>query len=194
MMPNYYENREKDIRKRWFPNHVAKFTSAEIGKAALTWRHPNNINYYCRYLIEGQFLIVVGDIGEAAYGWSDLITWEFLAGLNLDYFAGKCSASEFGRGYKEWDNDVARYKRKESIYELTVKENISKADLQELAILELLEEHDRHAYHKAGAEYYDESGDAEGASAISRMGEVIALRCQAHLVGIQMAWEQANKK
>lgn len=62
-------------------------------------------NYYLHYLITGSHLVVTGDLHAAVYQWSRPVCREFVAGCELEYFAGKCIASPTGNG-EEWD---ARY-------------------------------------------------------------------------------------
>lgn len=76
-------------------------------KDRLVWARPHSSNSRVDYHIHGNLLIVWGDLGFAMYAWSQGISWEFLAGLNLDYFASKCEASEVGRGFEVWDPQVA---------------------------------------------------------------------------------------
>lgn len=101
-------NKEKRLKKN-FKNHIAtinKFIKVEdegIDIEVLTWKEPETSSYMIKYIVTGNTLCVYGDLGEAIYRWSEKITFEWLSGLDLSYFAGKCKASEVGRDFKEWD-------------------------------------------------------------------------------------------
>jgi len=99
-----------------FSNDIVEIV--EFGK-------PNNFNGWMRYIINGKFLTVQGDYGDAVYFWSGkgTLTFEWLSGLSLDYFAGKCQASEYGSGFKSWDSDKARDYLEECIIWDKVEEN-----------------------------------------------------------------------
>lgn len=199
----YYDDRAKDIRERWFPKHVAQFGDmTNDGMCKMTWSQPGTSNYATVYIISKRHLIVYGDIGEAVYGWAQDLTWDWLAGLNLSYFAGKCEASEHGRRYDDWDAGVAKICLLERIAEIKAMdvEDRAKHYAKELERLEELEyslETNRDAFKAAAQDIYDETGDGELAGSIGEMGEVTDMRCQAHLIGLQMAWAQyqeAQKK
>ena len=64
-------------------------------------------NGWMRYIINGYFLTVQGDFDDAVYKWNQNLNFDWLSGLNLDYFASKCQASEYGIGYKHWDKETA---------------------------------------------------------------------------------------
>lgn len=98
------EERVKKIADDHFAKHVVVMRT----KDRLVWSHPDSSNSRVHYHIHGNILSVWGDLGFAMYAWSQNISWEFLAGLNLDYFAGKCEASEVGRGFETWIEEEAK--------------------------------------------------------------------------------------
>lgn len=94
-MASIYEQLMMDmIRKAWFPDHVA--TVSDDGTSML-WAKPGTGIYAVKYRIIGSHLVVLGDIGCAVYRWSDRISFNWLSRISLDYFHGKCEASEDGR-------------------------------------------------------------------------------------------------
>lgn len=98
-----FEQREKMIHS-WFKNHQVDvlYLEPEIPIIRYKWKEPGtNINSL-HYIIYGSVLFVCGDLGEAVYQWSQKLTIGFLANCNLDYFAGKCQASETGRRGEDW--------------------------------------------------------------------------------------------
>lgn len=181
------EQEEKCIRERWFPNHVARFTQQDC-YSTLSWRNPNNSNYFCAYIINHNMLFVYGDVGEAIYGWGQAVTWEWIAGLDLGYFAGKCCASETGRLYKSWDPRRARNRFSEFLGD-SHRARIKYRALDEFEMPVFSSQGEwnlwlsQHGSSVIGDCYY-EMGD---------IGECINIRCHGHLLGIKMAVAMNNK-
>lgn len=97
-------NDRADIESR-FPEHVATHRVLDQdGESVerLTWRKPGTNFYRIDYTCYPGSLVVTGDCYDAIYmaGGRGL---EFWAACDLSYFAGKCVASPYGRGYKQWD-------------------------------------------------------------------------------------------
>lgn len=84
--------------------HVA--TLRDAGRV-LDFRRPGTRVYSVRYRIDGPYLIVTGDMGDAIHQWSSQLSWAFLADCTFGYFAEKCRAHPQGRSPKGWDEDVA---------------------------------------------------------------------------------------
>jgi hypothetical protein len=107
---SYRESMEAMIRED-FKDHVATVSTCQDHVCAeqitVEWRHPKHFNYRIVYVMRGGTLLAYGDCGDAVYHWAQKLTPEWLGGLNLDYFAGKVSASESKRG-KMWDDETAR--------------------------------------------------------------------------------------
>jgi hypothetical protein len=178
----------REIIDRWFPEHVATYSEGSVGDVRverLVWRKPGTNNYRVDYLSDGGVhLIVTGDLGDAIYqtGAHDLRWW---AACDVDYFASKCIASEYGRGYRSWDEDAARARVGECLAD--ERTNGNRKARGQFARLDgwsavqsrgdwrdwLLE----HGADFFGPDYF-EYGD---------VGEVIDLRCAGHLVGLKRA-------
>lgn len=71
-----------------------------------TIKKPGTRIYRIDYIIRDNILFVSGDCGEAIYQWSSDINLEFLAICGLDYFKGKCRASEVGQDFRQWDPTI----------------------------------------------------------------------------------------
>ncbi len=110
----YEEKRIEQGKRIYFPDHVAK---ADSDEHMIQWKKPGTGNNSVVYLLHRNLLFVGGDLGSAVYCWSQCITLDFLAGCNLDYFAGKCEASEVGRSFNEWDGDTAERRMRERFAE-----------------------------------------------------------------------------
>lgn len=192
-MNNTLERQADQIRKEWFPHHAAQFTrlglESENIVQTLTWKNPDSGIYCCRYLIDRNFLMVHGDIGEAVYAWPrEWLSWKFLADCDLDYFAGKCCASETGRGFRGWDPRKAKERLCETL-----------ASDQEL----------RKRYRAVDEPCYAMKGDwihwlsqyghevfGDDICELGDIGDCVHIRCHGHLLGIKMAFafELMNNK
>lgn len=201
----YVEEQKRICQAEWFKDHVAtwidKLPTGLIGCGAtvISWQNPKSWNYGCRFIIHRQWLIVVGDIGEAVYQWGGNITLEFLAQIDFGYFLGKCQASEKGRDFSMWDSGVAEQKRSARIAEIKTpsqpleegeEEYPESPEADELEALEELEGQPEDEFKAKAQEYYDATGDAEGAGDLSSMGKVPNCRAIGHFVGLQMAIKQ----
>jgi hypothetical protein len=86
--------------RSWFVNH-----KATMKDGWLIWSAPNTSVYRCDFHVYRNNLIVVGDIGDAVFTWSQVVTFDWIAGLEFDYFMGKCQASETGRKLYDWNGE-----------------------------------------------------------------------------------------
>jgi hypothetical protein len=186
-MNNPLEQQADQIRKEWFPNHAAQFTRLGLDSQntvqTLTWMNPGSGVYCCRYLIDRNVLAVHGDIGEAVYAWPrDWLTWEFLAGCDLDYFAGKCCASETGRGFRGWDQRRAQ----ERLRELLSSDEELRKRYREVEDPCYARKGDWHHWlSRNGSEVFrDELCE------VGDIGDCVHIRCHGHLLGIKMAVAQ----
>jgi hypothetical protein len=198
------EDFRKEVREQWFPNHVAKFTEHPDGTKILEWRDKSGTSvYWFTAMLRNGALCIFGDIGEAVYRWyPDVHSWEFFADVNSDYFESKCCASESGRRYYEWDCERVGQRMDEQLHEMTNNEDGSENDeaFQERWALFADEggteaAEDEHAWCAWFDMYRDDTrffhqDDYEWAPGC---GRVIANRCVAHLIGIQMALEQRKE-
>lgn len=194
----------EDVRteriKGWFAQHEATFGEyiPECARSlptpeTLYWAKPGTGCYSIRYTIQGPVLMVWGDLECAVYRWSSPITWEFLAGCDLQYFEGKCEASPKGRDYEEYDHDLALADFNEGI-ERRAEEGYDHPDPQEV-------EEARHAI-KYGVDEWRDWMRQEGFRVfgdswyewLPGLGKRIAQTCAAHLIGIKMAVAQRAKK
>lgn len=193
-MRDYYDERKAKI-ERWFSDHEATPEREADGLVSLDWRKRDGSSFYfTRYVLDRYdgVLTAYGDLGDAIYRWGAWgreggYSFEWIAGLSLDYFASKCCASEEGRKYVDFDADVLR----RSIEEAAGDALADGAAFDPALVAEALDNAwGRDTWHRwledeghrlFGSEWYD--GPPE-------WGDVTAMRCQAHLVGLQMAVAQ----
>ncbi len=206
-MPRHMEQERliQEIKGEWFKDHLAicAETSVKIPQerhiTVIKWANPSSSCYSIRYTLLGGYLTVCGDLGDAIYQWGQDITPAFLARTSLGYFQEKCTASEVGRYFVQWNGDLARQRMASYIEDL-------RKDLQgDEDGLKKLEEQ----IHPEFDPYEDSLGskdewwrwigdhnegifsDPEG---LYRIGEETHVRCVSHWIGIQMAVEQLSKR
>lgn len=182
-----HEDRESMIRG-WFTNHIATVFEETFGGAQrvqwLTWRRPGTVFYRIDYLAHGHRLFVSGDVGDAVYVVSSPVDLEWWAKCDRQYFAGKCTASENGRGHEEWDEDEARDYLRQMLAEDGYGEQKAKFDIcggwRALS--------SKHEWHRWLEQYgYDVWRDWTD---LGEIGMRVSTRCEAHLIGIQLAVKQ----
>lgn len=176
---------EDQIRSDWFPDHVI-----ELKDGWYVWHKPGTSIYYVRYRVDGRCLIVTGDIGEAVYEWNSPISLEWVAGCHLDYFASKCMASEYGRGYKSWDRTKANQFLDQWWEEEIEDKETNEIDSEVEDLYRQLKEHytrddwvyflGEYGEQMFGPDWF-EYGD---------IGDTPDIRCEGHLVGLRMIAER----
>lgn len=165
---DYVKQQVKSCMEQWFPLH----TVTAMDDLSLRWQKPKNSAYWIEYILRRNYLIVIGDVGEAIYQWSQHLTWDFLKTLDLDYFVGKCQASEVGRPFTHWEPDVAKAWAKD----FTDHANVSYED-GTFSHRQEFSEHLRDNEQTYGADWYE----------YLDVGEVLHPRAIGHWVGLQMA-------
>lgn len=198
---DYIAQQQDTCRKEWFKDHTASIIAGsltfETPVLIIGWQKPDTWNYGCRFIIYRRWLCVVGDIGEATFEWNQDITPEFLGSLDFGYFMSKCEASPSGKDFEDWDNNVASRNVQERIAELRQSTDLADEDQRELEVLteELLwDMTDKDGARLGATDYFENTGDAEGASSLSTMGKVPSVHAIGMFVGLQMAIAQLTKK
>lgn len=191
---DYIAQVTKDFRERNFKDHVANMIVPAADCSVINWANPKSWNYGMRIIIHRRWLCIVGDCDEATYEWGQDLTLEFLGGLDFHYFKSKCQASPSGRAFNSWSGEVARANVMGRIKELDDLDEEDREEGHSKELEVLLDAADdgccEERMKAAAQEYYDEHGDAEGASHISMMGLVPDTDAIAHFVGLQMAIAQ----
>lgn len=156
--------------------------------SVITWKKPGTSINSIRFILSGQYLCAVGDLGDAVYQWSECITPQFLGTCTFSYMFGKVRAYPGDTKFRDWDNRVALRWAMNTAIDHDKEERGCPAWLAALA--GGMEESDRETYQSTAKEVYDETGDAEQASEISDAGFVPDSRAVAQWVGLQMALHQ----
>ncbi len=198
---------EEDIKKE-FKKHKANYStytklnpnskSSVDEIEVLQWKKEKTFNYAVIYIRQGNTLFVKGDLGEAIYGWGQLNDLEWISNLNLSYFAGKCLASEYGRGYKTWDCIYAEETLKKYMKEYCEEDEDDYAyeemckkfeEAEGTSFLDYREEWSQwlyeHGYEIFGDDWWEWAPN---------IGMVISWQCKSHLIGLKMAMAQLKEK
>lgn len=106
---------EKEAHER-FKDHVltSSMAASHMGDIiTMQWGKPkSSVDYIVYVILPTGTLAVYGDLGSAVYqwNWSNRLSLEWLASLDLDYFRSKCEAFECGPGWRigfDWDENHA---------------------------------------------------------------------------------------
>lgn len=114
-----------------------------------------------------------------------------MAGCHVEYFAQKCIASESGRGFPGWRQEVALGALKRHIHE-ALADQTEAARLFNIFLNAGAESAAKTNYEWAEwlSRHDDLFHDPGDACDFFESGRVVALRCVAHHVGLQMAMKQ----
>lgn len=107
-MRNTFEELREKFKDNFKEHEVLYYNQGERLEH-LVWGIPALSNGYMEFIVSRSTLLVKGDYGDAVYEWygkGHSLKW--LAETDLDYFAGKCEASEYGREFKSWDAEQLR--------------------------------------------------------------------------------------
>ena len=191
-MTQWNEATIKQLGDDHFATHIVDLG---VNGDHLLWRRKDGSGLSrVEYTINHNKLIVLGDLGSAVYVWSQELTWAFLADCHYDYFAGKCVASEHGRGFKQWSGSVAIQYIRDEFADLKSRIEDSAGDEHAECVMRLLEEGDvfdslenSHQWYQwigADPKRYNEFWES------GAIGDQVASRCILHLEGIKRAVEQ----
>lgn len=186
------EQMEKEIRERWFKDHVATLTThGEL--QVLRWKKPGTGIYGCSYVFDGNHMYISGDIGWAVF----CLTWKASIhsfDVNIHYFDEKLSASSEER--RDFNAEKAKSRLREWLKDL--KEGDRKYDHDDMKkLFEQARGCDRHS---EWAEIVNSnidfiSGlDCDYWEWIYSIGDEIPTRVYGWLIGLKMASEQLKNK
>lgn len=170
-------------------------------------QEDTSINRMCYFLLRkpfGTYLIVTGDLGDATYWWTGKNSLKWISGVDVGYFASKCTASETGKGFKDWDDEIARVNYNLYVENAIEEESINYSEIEDH--YESLEyflkcAEDAMCSQQAWVEFVNsERGCMEAihgpdfGEIIYDVGETLHPRCIAHLAGLQMAFAESTKE
>lgn len=187
------EVNEVALAARYFAKHVASHSVAEMdGRTVerLVWREPKVSYNYVQYIAVEGTLFVSGDLGDAVYetGAESLQWW---TRCDLHYFAGKCMASEEGRGYRTWDGDAAAVRFDEEIERMRNDGEEIDDNLVYEGRSALVESQWEWEYwlREEGTQLFGQ----DWWEFAPKFGKVISDRCLLHLLGLKLAIQQLQE-
>lgn len=183
----------------------------------LIWFKPDCSEFKINYICDNNILYISGDLGEAVFQWPSKVSLQGITACNLYYFAGKCEASENGKRHREWNDAIAKsylldHFIEHYISELDTLENYKQhvidgkpsPEAVEFANKKLKEIESKAIYddYPWGSQFDWDSflyqhGEETFGSDFGEMGDVgsvISMRCNAYLIGLQMAIKQLKEK
>jgi len=189
---------EKEIRGNWFKDHKATLTK-QGDLMVIDWRKSGTCIFGVRYVFDGRFLYVTGDIGEAVFKFSEkgyLVSQDY----DLGYFMEKMTACS--RPRYQFDSDVALkelddriniakeehdYENEDDDYEPYPKDAVKELReiIAECSTVESFQhEINQLDLYQFGNEFYEW---------LPELGSTISGEVRAYLIGLKMASEQLSK-
>ncbi len=184
-----YTNQTIEECKAWFKEHKAAVMLDCDSASIIRWAKLGTVIYSCRYLLHGPWFCAMGDIGECIHQWSEKITPRFVAKCNLDYYMGKCQASDDHRSRNRTWNDQVAY----SGLLYIISDHLSETEQHVKSLIQDAinsKGFDAESIESLAREVYDHEGDCELASSISESGLVYSHQAIGRWVGFKMAVEQ----
>ena len=198
---NYIEQAKKEIRERWFGNHVIKNIEGEEGFKRISWGEKGTRMYQVDYVLSDNMVFVSGDLGDAAYSLTCQATLGNIKYFDLSYFTGKLTANK--RSKYNFDTSLAQEHIEEYIFDWCDVDHIDQLNEEDQDLYkELLfatsnwssVEHFQTAvysiYERANAYWFD----SEAASIIANCGQRLNRSFIAYWVGLQMIIEQLEQQ
>jgi hypothetical protein len=189
--------RDIEAVREWFKDHVATmFPSGKI----LLWSKPGTGVYRVKYQVDERYLIITGDIGDAIFCWSQPVSFDFVAGCDLEYIKGKCVAKPTNidhRSLDMWCEHELRACVEEQIRQF--REDGEGSALATLAD-ELEEGLDDYGHCKdewqqfVSSCHWNRDIDAEIASSLFEAGFRTDIGFRGMIMGLRMALEQLKSK
>jgi hypothetical protein len=194
-------NIENRIKNDWFENHKADYRQVDPKEDIyiLDWRNPKTGRYSLRYIMEGNFLYVSGDINSAVYDLTWKATLESFADISMHYFYEKLSA--FPKSKIKFNPNIAKENLTERIdahKELYYDEEPGYIEILK-EIRELIPECSSHKQWEQLLivdDLYDRltEYDVDAAEWIFDIGNDIPNAIKAHFIGLQMVAKQLGIK
>lgn len=193
------EEKKQEIEAEWFPEHVASFEQLSESTAVLSFRKPGTSVYAVRYILDRNYLIITGDIGEAVFCLTEKAKLKSLAEeYSMSYLFGKLRAD---RDAYDFDSEKAVQKLKSNFkdYEFDTKEEEKKfKELTEEMYTSIREECNSESQWDTmlNCDYYDKISeyDQDCFEWIYSIGKEYSWQALGWVVGLKMAYKQLNEE
>jgi hypothetical protein len=185
--PIAYFEREARRATAEFKDHQAAMLTTDGNHVTLIeWRKPGTSINSVSFILKGRYLCVIGDLGDAVFAWSEIITPAFLASCDWHYMKGKCQCSPHGSKFESWDDEMAKAWADKAADEFHSEQRDCPEWLTRLSDSNNLKED----FESIAREVYDDTGEAEEARDIANAGMVPDYHYICHYIGLQMALAQ----
>jgi len=187
------EEKMREIETEWFPEHVSDST------AVLNFRKPGTSVYAVRYILDRNYLIITGDIGEAVFCLTEKAKLKSLAEeYSIPYLFGKLRADRDAYDF----NSEKAIQKLESIfkdYEFDTNEEVEEfKELKEELYASIREECNSESQWAAilNSDYYDKISeyDQDCFEWIYSVGKEYSWQALGWVVGLKLAYKQLNEE
>lgn len=175
---------EEEITHDWFKEHIA--TVAQYGELqVLDWHKPGTNIFRVRYVFDGSKMYVSGDLGEAVFGFSQVVNVPIVAHYSLDYFEEKM------RAFTDARRVFNQEKAKRNLTEYQADYELDKHACKE--VLDMIDDCSSVREWEMKLADFDWNRLGNGAwEWLPGIGDDIPLRVRAYLIGIKMAEKQIS--
>lgn len=186
------DSRLKEIKELWFKDHVATYTKINDDLRILDWKRPNSIEFSVRYVMDGHYLYITGDLYSAIFCFSDYATLEKLGRYNMYYFCSKLSTMQ-KKGH-DFNTDLAIKQLVEKKNEFKEEYDYTESELKpvfdELIMLANDSSSSDDWANNVNFNYTGDIFDYDMHEWVYDIGEETSIYLIAYLTGLQMAYEQ----
>jgi hypothetical protein len=195
------EQMEVNIKKNWFPKHVATVTEYEK-VTILDWREPGTNMYSVRYIFASNKLFISGDIGEAIFDLTWYATIQSFKDVDIGYLMGKLACSsrkeydfvdqKARQELNEWRDERLEDMENDVDYRKEINDTHEEVEsaISESSDTDYFSHAVFRVYHEVSTQYID----SEDFSMISDFGKQLNSVFPAYLLGIKMAIEQLESR
>lgn len=194
---DYLEQAKKEIRERWFENHIIKNIEGEELFQRISFGEKGTRMYQVDYVLSGNMVFITGDLGDAAYSLTCSATLDNIKRFNLSYFTGKLTAHQRERW--DFDREQAQEQIEEYIFDWCDVEHVDQLNEEDNELYEELlyatnNWDSSNHFEMAVFSIFDNTNvewfDSEAASCIAGCGQRLSRSFIAYWLGLQMIIEQ----
>lgn len=193
------EEKMKEIETEWFPNHVASFEQLSDSTAVLSFTKSGTSVYAVRYILDRNYLIITGDIGEAVFCLTEKAKLKSLAEeYSISYLFGKIRAD---RDAYDFNSEKAIQKLESNFRDYEFDSDEEKEEFKQLTeemYASIREECNSESQWATilNCDYYDKISeyDQDCFEWIYAIGKEYSWQALGWVVGLKMAYEQLKEQ
>ena len=173
----------EEITKNWFKDHKAVLTN-QGNIEVLDWRKPDTNIFSIRYVFDGFFMYVSGDLGEAVFRFSEAAYLHRTAYYSLDYFESKMRAFCDERRDFSQEKAIEYLKERRNDYDTpdeSAYDELEKMIADCFSVQDWIRQLSSFDYQRLGCDAWEW---------VAGIGDEIPARVKSYLIGLKMASEQ----